>query len=91
MQTYLPADPRQMPIGIRAIRRYGYCHPAAKIKRERLAFHTGIPLVLGADDPPPPKPAPLCPCCKQKMVSVVRLLALWKIGRDPPRNIPSPA
>jgi len=79
-----------LPIGMRAIRRYGYCHPAAKAKRERIAFHTGVPLVLGPEDPPEPKPSPLCPCCKQEMISVVRLLALWKIGRDPPQNTPCP-
>ncbi|MEX1119510.1 MAG: transposase [Terrimicrobiaceae bacterium] len=75
-----------LPSGMRAIRRYGYCHPAAKTKRERIAFHTGVTLLLGPDDAPEPKPAPLCPCCKKEMISIVRLLALWKLGRDPPQN-----
>jgi hypothetical protein len=77
-----------LPIGLRAIRRYGYCHPAAKLQRERLAFHTGIPLNLDAEEPPAPKPAPVCPCCKQEMAPLERILARWKMGRDPPRNIP---
>ena len=79
-----------LPIGLRAIRRYGYCHPAAKILRERLAFHTGIPLILDAEETPAPKPAPVCPCCKQEMAPLERILARWKVGRDPPRNIPYP-
>jgi hypothetical protein len=79
-----------LPIGLRAIRRYGYCHPAAKLQRERLAFHTGIPLILGAEEPPLPKPATSCPCCKQEMAPMERILARWKMGSDPPRNTPCP-
>jgi hypothetical protein len=80
-----------LPLGMRAIRRYGFCHPAAKTHRERIAFHTGIPLVVGGNEQKPHKPAPLCPSCKQEMVCVVRLLTLWKIGRDPPKGTPCPA
>ena len=79
-----------LPLGLRAIRRYGYCHPAAKILRERLAFHTGIPLNLDAEEPPVPKPAPVCHCCKQEMAPLERILARWKMGRDPPQNTPCP-
>ena len=79
-----------LPIGLRAIRRYGYCHPSAKILRERLAFHTRIPLILDAEEPPAPKPAPVCPCCKQEMAPLERILARWKMGRDPPQNTPCP-
>lgn len=79
-----------LPIGLRAIRRYGYCHPSAKLQRERLAFHTGIPLNLDAEEPPVPKPAPVCPCCKQEMAPLERILALWRMGRDPPQNTPCP-
>ena len=79
-----------LPLGLRAIRRYGYCHPAAKLQRERLAFHTGIPLNLDAEEPPVPKPAPVCHCCKQEMAPLERILARWKMGRDPPQNTPCP-
>jgi hypothetical protein len=79
-----------LPIGLRAIRRYGYCHPAAKFQRERLAFHTGIPLNLDAEEPPAPKPAPVCHRCKQEMAPLERILALWRMGRAPPQNIPCP-
>ena len=77
-----------LPIGLRAIRRYGYCHPAAKLQRERLAFHTGIPLILEAEVVTAPKPAPICQCCKQEMAPLERILARWKMGRDPPRDTP---
>jgi hypothetical protein len=43
-----------LPIGLRAIRRYGYGHPAAKATRERIAFHTGVNLILGQPETPPP-------------------------------------
>jgi hypothetical protein len=79
-----------LPIGLRAIRRYGFSHPAAKLQRERLAFHTGIPLILGAEVVADPKPAPVCPGCKQEMAPMERILARWKMGSDPPRNTPCP-
>jgi len=79
-----------LPIGLRAIRRYGYCHPAAKLQRERLAFHTGIPLILGAEVVNAPKPAPVCRYCKQEMAPLERILSHWKMGRAPPRNTPCP-
>lgn len=73
-----------LPTAMRAIRRYGFCHPAAKEKRERIAFLTGCPLVIGPGDPSPPKSAPLCPCCGTLMVPLMRLLASWRFGRAPP-------
>jgi hypothetical protein len=79
-----------LPIGMRAIRRYGYCHPAAKIQRERLAFHSGLPLILGPEAPPTRACAPFCPCCKKEMMPITRLLALWRMGRDPPQKTPCP-
>ena len=77
-----------LPTGLRAIRRYGFCHPAARLTRERITFHSGLPLVLGDPPPPPPKPSPLCPCCKKEMVAVLRIAASWNIGRDPPPQTP---
>jgi hypothetical protein len=74
-----------LPTAMRAIRRYGFCHPAAKEKRERIAFHTGCPLVIGPAEPPTPRPARLCPCCGATMVPLMRLLAFWNCGRAPPR------
>lgn len=85
-----------LPVGMRAIRRYGYCHPAARITRERVAFHTGIPLVLGPKEPMKQKPPRLCACGQGKMIPILRLLAPWQLrkagglgicgeqGRSPP-------
>ncbi len=68
-----------LPRGLRSIRRYGYCHPAAKNKRERVQLHTGMPLLIG---PPPAesetKPHPWrCPCCGGVMKPVAKLPRLW--------------
>ena len=34
------------PRGLRSIRYFGFCHPAAKRKRLRIQFHSGRPLVI---------------------------------------------
>jgi len=76
-----------LPRGMRAIRYYGFCHPAAKLKRERVAFHTGRPLLIGALAlPPPPKPTAVrtCPCCGEPMLRIMKLLAPWQASRAPP-------
>ncbi len=76
-----------LPKGLRAVRHYGFQHPAAKATRERVAFHTGRPLHTPA---PPPKPtpfAPRCPCCSEPMVKLpLSLLPLWKSGLSPPKS-----
>lgn len=76
-----------LPVGLRSIRRYGYCHPAAKDTRERVAFHTGCMLVVGPPEPAPPRPGFLCPCCGAPMIPLQKLPALWKSGRAPPPPI----
>ena len=74
--------------GMRAIRYYGFCHPAAKRKRERIAFHTGRPLLIGALATPLAKPKPVyaCPCCGKEMKIIARILPPWLQGRAPPRK-----
>jgi hypothetical protein len=32
-----------LPSGLRSIRYYGFCHPAAKAKRQRIQIHTAMP------------------------------------------------
>lgn len=77
-----------LPLGLRSIRRYGYCHPAAKVTRERIAFHTGCPLFLAEPAPDPPKSGFSCPCCGTSMKPILRLPRLWTSGRAPPsRNV----
>jgi hypothetical protein len=77
-----------LPRGMRAIRYYGFCHPAAKVKRERIAFHTGRPLLIGALATPLAKPKPVyaCPCCGKEMKIIARILPPWLQGRAPPRK-----
>lgn len=61
-----------LPARLRSIRYYGFCHPAAKRKRIRIAFHTGRPLEpeiatrlkVPAEDL---TKSPTCPCCDQPM------------------------
>jgi len=75
-----------LPRGLRAIRYHGFCHPAAHKKRERIAFHTGRPLLIGVAATPPPKPPHVvkCPCCDQPMTRLLRLLPAWRCARPPP-------
>lgn len=81
-----------LPRGLKAVRHFGFCHPAANVKRERVAFHTGVPLLTDLT-PAPPRAAggPVCPCCGQPMKSVARLLPAWRSARGPPQNVPLPA
>lgn len=69
-----------LPPGLRAVRYYGFCHPAAKAKREKIAFHTGRPLLIGAAALPPPKQPHIvsCPCCGEPMKKLLRLLPEWR-------------
>jgi hypothetical protein len=57
-----------------------------KVKRERVAVHTGRPLLIGAFQLPQPKPAPArkCPCCGAPMLRVMTFLAPWQSCRAPP-------
>lgn len=73
-----------LPTGLRSIRRYGFCHPAAKRTRQRIAFYSGVPLVLGPEPPPPQRPPLLCLRCGGEMIPLARLLSSWKLGRAPP-------
>ena len=75
-----------LPRGLRAIRYYGFCHPAAKAKREAIAFHTGRPLLIGALELPLAKPKPLqtCKCCGGELKAIIQLLPAWNPSRAPP-------
>jgi hypothetical protein len=75
-----------LPGGLRAIRYHGFCHPAAKVKRERIAFHTGRPLLIGASARAEAKPPRriACPCCGGEMKPVFQILPAWRSARPPP-------
>ena len=75
-----------LPRGLRAVRHFGFCHPAARAKRERVAFHTGRPLLIGAAAAAPEKPPRVvaCPCCGEAMRRLLSLLPRWRRARPPP-------
>ena len=81
-----------LPRGLRSIRYYGFCHPAAKANRLRVQLHSGRPVQFGAPVAPaqPASSPPLCPHCRRPM----RLLATFSAPhrqRGPPRLIASSA
>ena len=39
-----------LPKGLRSIRYFGFCHPAAKKKRLKIQFYSGKPLIVGPLD-----------------------------------------
>lgn len=75
-----------LPRGMRSIRYYGFCHPAAKKKRERIAFHTGMTLMVGPPDiesKDEPVGVPTCSCCEQPMMRIASFKPKWW-ARGPP-------
>lgn len=65
-----------LPVGLRSVRYYGFCHPAAKANRLRVQFHTGMSVSLGNNPGPPPVdrvPALACPQCGGPMRLVFHL------------------
>lgn len=74
-----------LPRGLRSIRYYGFCHPAAKTNRMRIQFHTGLAIEFGATPEPAsaPSQARLCAHCGGPMRLVLRLIAAYK-ERAPP-------
>ncbi|MCX6878562.1 MAG: hypothetical protein NTW21_32825 [Verrucomicrobia bacterium] len=64
---------------------YGLRHPAAPAKREKLAFLTGRPLLIGAAALPPPKPErppKPCPCCGGPLLLVRKIAVPWEAARE---------
>lgn len=58
-----------LPRGLRAIRYFGFSHPAAKNKRIQIQFQSGRPLALGSEDTASTEKEDLYPCpkCGQPM------------------------
>jgi hypothetical protein len=88
-----------LPRGLKAIRCYGFCHPAAKANRARLAALT---LTEPAPAPAELAPAPprTCPCCGVPMIRLYALPPAWHHRRAhaltavptarPPPSLPGP-
>jgi hypothetical protein len=80
-----------LPTGLRSIRYYGFCHPAAKAKRMRVQLHSGRPVQFGATISPLPEQtasgSQLCPRCGQPMRLLLRLSA-FECSRGPPATPP---
>lgn len=66
-----------LPSGLRSIRYYGFCHPAAKANRMRVQLHSGTPVQLGQAVALSPQAAqcgwPACPRCGQPTRLVLRI------------------
>ena len=78
---------RVLPRGLRSIRYYGFCHPAARAHRMRVQFHAGGTVHWDDFTPPAstPAPVPLCPCCRRPMRPLT-LIAPTQRQRGPPRT-----
>lgn len=75
-----------LPRGLKSIRYYGFCHPAAKKKRERIAMHTGCPLEFGLPKLQPVAPKPRCHKCGEETEVYQPVPAPWKRPRGPPEK-----
>ncbi|MGY8675845.1 MAG: transposase [Verrucomicrobiia bacterium] len=73
-----------LPRGLKAVRHYGFCHPSAAAKRQRIAFHTGRHLVIAEQPAPVRERALRCSCCGAALRLARTRLASWKATRAPP-------
>ena len=81
-----------LPRGLRSIRYYGFCHPAAKANRMRVQFHTGLAVEFGAGPPAAPVASqpPVCPGCGKPMCLALQLIAPYKQRGPPPAAVATP-
>jgi hypothetical protein len=76
-----------LPRGLRSIRYYGFCHPAAKANRLRVQFHTGLMVQFGAPLPQaPPSTRPRCPHCEGDLRLLLTLKAAYRERGPPPHK-----
>ena len=81
-----------LPKGLRSIRYYGFCHPAAKANRLRVQLHSGRSVQMGSVVLPTSSPGrePCCPCCGKPARLLFVLTASYKRKRGPPSpNVPA--
>jgi hypothetical protein len=79
-----------LPRGLRSIRYYGFCHPAAKARRLRVQFYTGLMVQFGAPLPSklPAPTRPRCPRCEGDLRLLLTLKAACR-KRGPPSCQPT--
>lgn len=79
-----------LPIGLRSVRYFGFCHPTAKAKRLRVQLHSGRVVDLGSTLVPHPTSVlcPACPRCGQPTRHLFSLSAAYAI-RGPPAALPA--
>jgi len=75
-----------LPKGLRAVRYYGWCHPAAKCKREVIALATGRALLVGDWTPETSQrdQPRCCPGCRKELVLCNQLRPKWQQYARPP-------
>ena len=79
-----------LPSKMHSIRHYGFYHPAAKSKLERVRFLSGITLFIGKTEEKTDsekKTGVRCACCGKEMVIKIRLPAGWDKGGRPPLSL----
>jgi hypothetical protein len=81
-----------LPVGLRSVRYYGFCHPTAKAKRLRVQLHSGRAVELGSTSVPDATSSvcPACPRCGRPTRWLFSLIAAYAI-RGPPAAHPSTA
>jgi hypothetical protein len=80
-----------LPVGLRSIRYYGFCHPTAKAKRLRVQLHSGRAVEFGVSPVPQPTSSacPACPRCGRPTQKLFTLTPAYAI-RGPPPVPPAP-
>lgn len=83
-----------LPIGLRSVRYYGFCHPAAKANRLRVQFHSAMPVQFGAVSLVPlatSRPShPTCPHCGAPTQRILSILPPYKKRGPPGPGPPAP-
>jgi hypothetical protein len=85
-----------LPTGLRSVRYYGFCHPAAKTSRLRVQLHSGRPVQFGNTNttllPGLTHPGcPPCPRCGQSTQLVFSLGPCHRERGPPPAPHPEPS
>jgi hypothetical protein len=77
-----------LPKGMRSVRYYGFCHPAAKANRMRVQFHSAMPVAFGATASTVTSNSdslPRCPRCDGPLRFIRRIQSAWR-KRGPPSD-----